>query len=156
MTVPPPVECPECGRVCAASVIARHRKTHEDPTALLGVAEADRDTILKLYRRGWSMRRIAAELYYSQTTVWRFLHASEGVYIRPRGGSNSGRALSADEQLRTAQLYGRGLSMAACAEALGITTSSVHERLQKLGVKSRPRGGPNYVRPAAPEPPEPS
>jgi predicted transcriptional regulator len=143
------VTCDVCGRVCGSSAIARHRSTHGDATALLSTV-ADGDRIKALYARGWSMRRIAAELHYSQTSVQRYLHAA-GVQVRPRGGVN-GRTLSAEEVLETAQLYGRGLSMAAIADLLGLTVSSVHERLHKIGVAVRPRGGPNHTgRSKAPE-----
>lgn len=134
------VQCPTCGRMCASTAIARHQRFHDDPGSLLSATAEEQAEIVRLYKRGHSLQRISDEHYFARSSVRRVLVAN-GIAMRPQGGPHPAQRLSAEETLKTAELYGKGLSMAELAEVLGLSISAVHRRLHVIGVKIRKRGG---------------
>lgn len=142
MSAPAQVRCPECGREVGAGVLARHRLTHTDPGSLLMATADERAEMVRLYRRGGTLDSIGSSMHYSRSAVRRALLV-EGVAMRRRGGQrlDSKQRLSPEALLVTAQLYGRGMSMRAIAETLGLTISSIHQRLHTYGVPVRSPGG---------------
>jgi DNA-binding NarL/FixJ family response regulator len=134
------VQCPTCGQVCASTAIARHRRFHDDPSSLLAATVEQQAEIVRLYKRGYSLQRIADEKFFARSSVRRVLIAN-GIAMRPQGGPHPAQRLSAEDTLRTAELYGKGLSMAELAEVLGLSISAVHRRLHVIGVQIRKRGG---------------
>jgi hypothetical protein len=66
------------------------------------------------------------------------------VHVRRRGGGLS--RLDGEDLLRTAELYGAGLSMAQVAHVLGLGHGTVRYRLLRAGVKLRPQGVGNVRR----------
>lgn len=129
--------CELCGRPISAQGRPRHMKAHRGEWMRWyspdEIAEA-----VRLYRRGQSLSQIAEQLHYSATTVGRMLRDAD----EPRVFGRTGRrepALSVEERLRTAELYGRGLTMREVGEIVGITTTSVRMRLLRYGVSIRSR-----------------
>ncbi len=106
-----------------------------------GLSGAEQQQILDLYARGLTMKQVAQEIPCSMSTVWRYLHRHEAKVRQPWRGSLPLHGVSGEEQLRTAQLYGRGLSMKEVAAIMNVSIGTVHNRLRRLGVKSRPMGG---------------
>lgn len=103
-----------------------------------GIDLETQEQIIGLYARGLSATQVAAELFVSRTSVLNVLR-DNGIRRRPRGGGiYAGRQrLSTDEMLRTAELYGRGLSLTEVGHILGIRHSAVLRRLQRYGVPRR-------------------
>jgi DNA-binding NarL/FixJ family response regulator len=136
----PRVACEQCGRMIAAPQMTRHLETHELPLAdRTIVPERERHAILEEYARGASMQQIADAHYYALSTIARLLHAN-AARIRPQGGQQRGRTLlSAEVQLRTAQLAGMGFSLREIAASMGCAPSTVHYRLARSGVRSTAR-----------------
>lgn len=131
--------CPECGRAVRACNLPRHMRVHTlTPQQRLGPAIDEQQRIVDLYGngRGLTMDEIAREVMWSPTVVWRVLH-TYGAYIQ-HGGSVA--RLSIDEQLRTAELYARGMTIERVADVLGRSPETIRRRLIRFGVKLRPRG----------------
>lgn len=98
----------------------------------------DQDEIVRLYRRGKTIRQVADAVYWSPTAVRRVL-VERGEQLRSRGSRNP--ILSTEEKLRTSELYGAGLTMTELATLLGLHISTVHRRLHRFGAIVRPCGG---------------
>jgi len=45
------------------------------------------DEIIDLYKRGWSMDKLADRFGYCKATIWKILHINN-VKVRKRGGPN--------------------------------------------------------------------
>lgn len=99
---------------------------------------ADQEEIVRLYRRGLTLRQVAGRVYWSPTAVRRVL-IEYGEPLRPHG--SKAPLLSMEEKLRTSELYGAGMSMAELAILLGLHVSTVHRRLHRFGSLTRPVGG---------------
>ena len=97
--------------------------------------------IVDRYRRGQSVRAIAAALYVSFSTVRRVL-VEQQVPLRSRGGSRPGDVRVEHRRVYvTALPYEReGWTMSEIAETLDLSVSTVHGRLQRAELPSRPRG----------------
>lgn len=139
-----PRACPVCGREMRPSGLFKHARVHE-------LTERERITVplelqaemVHLYRAGYSMERIGRDLFWSKTTV-RMVLLANGVTLRRRGGFNR-RQITAEEQLRRAQLYGQGYSLSEVAEMCGVALSTVHYSLQVLGTPRRSRSEANRI-----------
>ena len=103
------------------------------------VPAADKAAMAALYARGGTIRSVAAETYWSRTTVRRAL-LEQGVKLRPRSSWRRDARRDNDAFLYTAQLYGRGLSMQEVSEIVGVKRSTVRYRLIQMDVKIRPQG----------------
>jgi predicted transcriptional regulator len=123
-----------------SNALPKHRRArHGDPRLGLDVSLAEQERMVELYRRGWTLRRIGEELHWSASTVSRVLILwGENRPDRRRFGHPP--KLSADEVLRTAQLYGMGYNMREVGAMLGITPSAVQRRLERAGTKARNGG----------------
>jgi DNA-directed RNA polymerase subunit RPC12/RpoP len=133
------VECPHCGRVMRPNALPKHVRTHSDDQRLrMVVPMADQEAMMRFYRKGWSLARIAAETLWSPGTVAR-VRDLWGEPRRQRGGRRP--YLPADDVLATAELYGRGYSLRRVAELLGLNPETVRTRLVRADVQRRPAGG---------------
>lgn len=134
--------CQFCGRVMPACNVVKHERTHVDQNGT--VPPEDQETIVRLYNRPRaSVRSVAQETHWSQSTVLRVLRA-HGVEMRPMGSAHP--KITSDEQLRRAQLYGRGLSIEEVAEVCGVTYEAVRQTLVRLGVPRRSRANLRWTR----------
>lgn len=132
-------ECPDCGRVLRACNLPRHRRVHTlSPTERLGPTLDEQQRIVEMYAngRGKTMDEIGREMLWSATVVWRVLHL-HGAYVQ-HGGSDA--RLSVDERLRTAEMYGRGMTIATIAEILDRAPETIRRRLLRFDVQLRERG----------------
>ena len=88
--------------------------------------------VVRLYRRGWSIRAIAQKVGVHHRSVWRILDGA-GVARRPVG-SRGRRLRRADLQ----RLYVReGLSLAEVARRLDVNVDAVKRNLDRLGIPRR-------------------
>lgn len=88
---------------------------------------------------GMSLREISRVTGIPFSTL-RHRLMREGVEFRPPGGcEQSGSRLPHKEIQLTAMLYASGLSARATAAKLGITETTVLDRLKKHGMPRRPR-----------------
>lgn len=102
-----------------------------------GVSRAVQARIVELYsQRGASLRSVAAEMFVSPSTVAIVLE-DLGIPRRHVGGSRP--TLTTEQLLEVGELHALGLSQAAIGERLGVTRSTVHYRLKRLGARPRPR-----------------
>ena len=133
----PTSACPTCGRVLRNNLMPRHARTHADAPSRLFVPPDEQAEIVRLYRRGGTLKSVAADTFWSKTEVRRVLLAN-GVQLRPRG--TYGPKISSDEALRRTQLYGRGLSIDEVAAACGVSRVAITQTLKREGVRIRPVG----------------
>lgn len=134
----PERDCPTCGRVMPACCLPAHARLHGDPRLRLSVPLEEQAEIVRLYNRPRSsLRKVSAQTFWSQSVV-RDVVIANGVALRPVGSSFP--RISADERLKRAQLYGRGLSLEEVARACGVTREAVRRTLAELEVPMRPRG----------------
>lgn len=110
---------------------------------------ADQAEIIRLYRRGLTLRQVAAQTYWSTNAVRNVLVDNDEP--RRRVGGSTRDHLSTEDFLRTSELYGAGLSMREISILDGINISTVHRRLHRIGSIVRPCGGkhPGQPRPLA-------
>lgn len=110
--------------------------TPEDhwPTQRTVVTPDEQSEMLRLYSRGWTLKRIAAATFWSPTEVGRVLKLN-GVELRHRSVGHE--QLSINEILARTQLYGRGYSLAEIAELRGCSPTSVVQSLKRAGVPRR-------------------
>lgn len=86
--------------------------------------------MVEMYASGRSIRAIAKEVHWGPSAVRdRLLEA--GVRLRRRGGSKP--RLPHREFERTVFLYRQGLTMQQVGDELGVSLSTVHERLREAG-----------------------
>jgi transposase-like protein len=106
--------------------------------------------IIALYRRGASIREVAAACGCSPKTVHRRLDAA-GVRRRRAGGSPSrGRhvELAAEQVADAVAVYTSGrASLEALGRRYGVSGDTVGRRLRRAGVKIRARGRPLALSP---------
>jgi AraC-like DNA-binding protein len=131
--------CPTCGRMIARSQLDRHRRTHDDPLSLLAATPEQVEEITRLYVNH-NMLEVARMTHWSISTVQRVLERA-GVQVRPRHLVRYPRHVDNETLLKTAQLYGYGLTMDEIAGLMGCTRSTVCRRLHSVGTKTRPPGG---------------
>jgi AraC-like DNA-binding protein len=103
------------------------------------VPPEDQDRIIGLYKRGLTIRQVAQEVHWGPTTVQAVLQLNRHrVHIRPARGIF--RRITVEEELKRAQLYGRGLSIKEVADVCGVHHSAVRASLIRAGVAMRPQG----------------
>src|SRR4051794_14234061 len=101
------------------------------------LAAVDDRRIIYLYvAKGWTIKDIARELYWSATTVSRRLHANG---ITPHRYMNGNPSLDPRVLEETRRLYDEGYSAAHIAQVQGVKLSTMVERMDKLGLPKRPR-----------------
>lgn len=102
------------------------------------------EQIIYLYERGWTLHQISRKLPVSPMTVKRRL-LENGVPLRPRGGAHI--QVEWSEYERTKALYvDRDMSLLEVAAELGLSADAVRERLLRMGVPLRPKGGGSHKR----------
>jgi transposase len=135
----PLVTCSTCGKRYASNQVARHERRHSDPLSLLVATPEQVEEIQRLYLRH-SMKEVAELTNWSIATVQRVLEKS-GAKRRPAHAVLRSRRVDNETLLKTAQLYGRGLSMDEVADLMDCTRSTVCRRLHSVGATIRKRGG---------------
>lgn len=102
---------------------------------------ADRPTprqLERMYRRLGSVPAVAAELGVAFETARRWLLAAE-VDLKPKGRPS--RAASKLDDAMVVRRYESGESIASIGGSMGVSPTTVRNRLRKAGVMLRPRLG---------------
>jgi predicted DNA-binding protein (UPF0251 family) len=137
----PTKKCPTCGRKIASNQIARHRAKHDDPMSQIVATPEQMAEIVRLYSdMHLSMLEVAARTNWSHATIQRLL-AIANVQRRPKHIVYHRRHVDNETLLKTAQLYGRGLSMDEIADLMDCARSTVCRRLHSVGAKVHKPGG---------------
>lgn len=97
------------------------------------------EEIAQMYSDGLSINKIAQEIGSAFGTVRRVL-VRQGTKLRGQGSHNGLRQLAGEELERTIWLYEQGLSHRQTGAILGVSESTVRDRLQKSRKRlGRPR-----------------
>ncbi len=92
----------------------------------------------QMYRRLGSVPAVASELGVAFETARRWLTAAE-VDMKPKGRPS--RAASRLNDAVIVARYERGESIATIGEAVGVSPTTIRNRLRKAGTTLRPRRG---------------
>ena len=130
-------DCPDCGRLVCTRQMGRHRRTHSDPRSLMLPTDEQMAEMARLYQRH-SMREVARLTHWSVSCVQRTL-AITGIPIRPMHTTMHPKRVDSETLLKTAELYGKGLTMEEISGLMGCSLSTVHRRLTVAGTQSRPQ-----------------
>lgn len=97
--------------------------------ASVGPTSEQVDEFVTLYEEGWLVQEIAAKLYWSSTTISRYLR-KRGIKIqRYRGGH---MRLDLDTRDETRDWYRAGMSVEEIARRHGVTPVAIYERLERM------------------------
>ena len=121
-------------RDLTANIKRRRVPRRADPrTKATRLTDAQVQEILASYCAGTSSKRLAADYHVDIRRLLALLR-NHGIEVR--------RQPPTEEQLaRAAELYAEGLSVAAVANKLGLSATTLTNHLRKSGVALRPRGG---------------
>lgn len=97
--------------------------------ASVGPTPEQVDEFVALYKEGWLVQEIAAQVYWSQTTVSRYLKL-RGVKIQRYRLGNMRLSLQTRDETR--EWYRAGVSVEEIARRHGVTPVTIYERLENM------------------------